>query len=645
MCGICGTAGPHIDEAALLRATRTLSHRGPEAEGVARVGDMICLGHTRLRIIDLSVVADQPIANEDRSVWLIYNGEIYNFRELRADLLAAGHRFRSQSDSEVVVHGYEEWGLDGLLDRLNGIFAFAIADTRGGSARLMLARDRVGVKPLVYTTTGGTLAFASEIKALLALDRRPRDVDWQAVYDYFSFLYVPHGRTAFEGIHQLPPAHALTYVPATGELTVHRYWTPLASGEDRLSEAEAAAGLRGLLEDAVARQLISDVPLGVFLSGGIDSTILTALAARASAGRLKTFTVRFEGPGVAPYDETAYARRVSRMYETDHRELVVDLSHPEHLLDLIRCFDQPFANPTFYLSYLISRATREDVTVALSGAGGDELFGGYPRYRVLPYAGLLGRVPHGVGRGVQDLLRWLPEDYDSQSLRRVKLLARGIGHAFAEQYLRWTYYFSDEEKQSLLRPLLRRVAPVAPSVRVIEEHLHDAQRAADLPGRVQYLDLQTFLADNILEYTDKTSMATSLEVRVPFLDHRLVEFSARLPWDYKIRQGRSKYLLRLAAGDLIPPENLEAPKRGFCPPLAAWMATTLDRYFDDQMGPEYVRRQEIFEWDVIQRLRRDHRGRRRDNSMELLGIIMFDVWYRTYVSNASQAPAVGLVAS
>jgi asparagine synthase (glutamine-hydrolysing) len=644
MCGICGVAGPRIDEAALLRATRTLGHRGPEAEGVARVGDNICLGHTRLRIIDLSPVADQPIANEDRSVWLIYNGEIYNFRELRAQLLAAGHTFRSHTDSEVVVHGYEEWGLDDLLTRLNGIFAFAIADTRGGRARLVLARDRMGVKPLVYTLAGGTLAFASEIKALLALSDRPRDVDWQAIYDYFSFLFVPHGGTAFEGIHQLPPAHALTYTPETGELDTRRYWAPLSADGRSRPEVEAAAELRRLLEDTVARQLISDVPLGVFLSGGIDSTVLVALAARSSAGRLKTFTVRFEGSGIAPYDETEYARRVSRMYDTEHREIVVDISRPDELLGLIRCFDQPFANPTFYLSYLISRATREHVTVALSGAGGDELFGGYPRYRVLPYAAMLGRIPERLGRGLGGLLRWLPENYDDQSLRRAKLLARGIGVTFPEQYLRWTYYFSDEEKQSLLGPLLARLPRLAPSVRVLERHL-GAAGGGDLPSRVQYLDLHTFLADNILEYTDKTSMATALEVRVPFLDHRLVELSAGMPWAYKVRNGRSKHILRLATADLIPPENLAAPKRGFCPPLATWMATSLDRYFDDRMGPEYVRRQEIFEWSVIERLRRDHRLRRRDNSMELLGIIMFDVWYRTYVTDTAPSRVMGLAAS
>ncbi len=640
VCGLCGVAGSQLDDARLRRSIRTLDHRGPDDQGSVSLAGPVYFGHTRLRIIDLSPAGHQPMRNEDDTVWIIYNGEVYNFTELGETLRRAGHRFRSRSDTEVILHGYEEWGIDGLLERLNGMFAFAIYDARHTphAPRLHLARDRLGIKPLYYTLRDGMCAFASEIKALLALDLCPREVNWQAIYDYFSFLYVPCPQTAFRGILQIPPGHYLTYRvdgPPEGRATLGRYWTPLPGGPDGPHEgasfAELQRELRQILEDSVARQLISDVPLGVFLSGGIDSTILTGLAARATSDRLRTFTVLFEGEGIAPYDETGYARRVSRYYNTDHTELVVDLSSPQRLLELVSCFDQPFANPTFYLSYLISQKTREQVTVALSGAGGDELFGGYPRYRVLPYSRLLGAVPQGVGRRVSDLLRFVPENYDTQALRRMKLLARGIGREFPEQYLRWTYYFGDEEKQTLLAPLLARVGHPAPSVRILERYLEEAGGVHDLPTRVQYLDLNTFLADNILEYTDKSSMAVSLEVRVPFLDHRLVELSARTSWEHKIRNGTSKYILRETFRDLIPPENLKAPKRGFCPPLPVWMERSLDRYFDEWMTRDEVRRQGIFEWGEVQRLREDHRRRRRDNSMELFGIIMFDVWYRTYI--------------
>ncbi len=648
MCGLCGVVGSSADTAQLERAARTLDHRGPDDHGSVCLDGPMFLGHTRLRIIDLSPAGHQPMRNEDGTVWIIYNGEIYNFMELGEELRRAGHRFRSRSDTEVILHGYEEWGIEELLSRLNGMFAFAIADTRRHSQpELFLARDHVGIKPLYYTLHGGVFAFASEIKALLALDLAPREVDWQAIYDYFSFLYIPYPRTAFRGISQLAPGHYLTCRAPGGSVNLRRYWDPIRDGGSRTpaqagSQDEVQEELRPLLEDAVRRQLVSDVPLGVFLSGGIDSTILTALAARATPGRLKTFTVLFEGEGIAPHDETEYARRVSRHYDTDHHEIVVDLSDPRKLIGLISCFDQPFANPTFYLSYLISQKTRDHVTVALSGAGGDELFGGYPRYRALAYSGLLGALPHRMERGVTDLLRLFPEHYDSQSLRRVKLLARGIGREFPEQYLRWTYYFGDEEKEGLLAPLLSKVGPREPSVRVVERYLDEARDLADLPTRVQYLDMHTFLADNILEYTDKSSMAVSLEVRVPFLDRRIVEWSLRLPWAWKIRNGISKYVLRAAFRDLIPAENLWAPKRGFCPPLAVWMERSLDRYFDEWMRAEDVRKQGVFDWGTIQRLRQEHKLRRRDNSMELLGIIMFDVWYRQYIAGRLQVGVAGL---
>lgn len=647
MCGIIGVVT--TDRAAdwlsgVERGVKALAHRGPddrgvavvavEAEGVQGAAGAV-LGNARLAILDLSPAGHMPMASRDGRVWLTYNGELYNFRDLRAELEAAGHTFVSTGDSEVVLHAYLHWG-DGCVGRLNGMFAFAVVDARAGAMRCLLARDQLGIKPCYYVERGGTFAFASELKGLAALGFLADEPDWQALWDYFSYLYIPGPATAYAGVRQLPPAHYLVWRLGDSEPVPRRYWNPLPTAPERACPVpEAAAELRALLADAVRRQLVSDVPLGVFLSGGVDSTILTALAAEATPGRLRTFTVAFEGPGIAAIDDRAFARRVSERYGTDHTELVVELSDPERLLDLVSAFDQPFGNPTFYLSYLISAVTRRRVAVALSGAGGDELFAGYPRYRALAWSGLLRRVPAALGRiaaGAAE--RLLPEDYDEPLRRRAKLLLRGVGRPLPEQYLRWTYYLGEEEKQRLLAPAARRFGAVQPSTRHLARRLAEAGDMPDLGTRVQYVDLETFLPDNVLEYTDRTSMAVSLEARVPFLDPRVVAWSFRQPFVRKLSGGVSKRILREAFGALIPAENLHAPKRGFCPPLARWMLGPLDRYFDEQMGQAYIAGQGIFDWSEIQALRRAHRLRRRDTSMELFGIIMFDVWWRRYVVGA-----------
>lgn len=641
MCGIVGVyarAGGLSWASAVDRAVKVLGHRGPDDHGRVVVppqpGDgqpTAVLGNVRLAILDLSPAGHMPMSSPDGAVWITYNGELYNFSELRAELERRGHVFLSSGDTEVVLHAYLEWGPD-FLSRLNGMFALAIADQRHpGGLRGLIARDQVGIKPCYYVARGDDLAFASEIKGLAALGVVSGEPDWQALWDYFSYLYVPGPSTAYAGVRQLPPGSYLLWEPRRTPSIV-RYWRPVAATTTTTDARTAAADLRGLMADAVRRQLVSDVPVGVFLSGGIDSTVLTALAAEATPGRLKTFTVRFEGEGIAAVDDSAYARRVSERYGTDHAELVVDLSEPERMLDLVSAFDQPFANPTFYLSYLISALTRRQVTVALSGAGGDELFGGYPRYRALRFAALLEPLPRAAGRLATAAIGYLaPEDWDRPLRRRVKLFLRAVGQPLPEQYLRWTYYLAEEDKYRLLAPLAGRLAPLEPSSRHLARRLEEARALPDLGTRIQYVDLETFLTDNILEYTDRTSMAVSLEVRVPFLDPRVVEWSFSRPYADKLSGGVSKRILRTAFADLIPTENLAAPKRGFCPPLAVWMAGPLDRYFDEHMSPAHVARQGIFEWSEIQRLRRIHRLRRRDASMELFGIIMFDVWWRRYI--------------
>jgi asparagine synthase (glutamine-hydrolysing) len=654
MCGICGIVGvedPQVAE----RMVATMQHRGPDDAGVEqfRVSwntSSLFLGHTRLSIIDLSRAGHQPMPNEDGTHWIVFNGEIYNYQKLRRDL-EGRHQWRSQTDSEVILHLYEEVGPE-VVCHLNGMFAFAIYDSR--NSNLFLARDHIGIKPLYYVHRHGRFAFASEIKALLATGLCRREINWQAIWDYFTYLYVPHPHTMYRDIQQLPPGSWLQVDLKNQSLRIESYWDPMpllvgqdrrqAAANSRRSMEEWSSQLRELLEDAVRIQMISDVPIGAFLSGGIDSSILVGLMAQHSREPIKTFTALFTGRGASYYNEKATADAVARRWQTDHHEIAVDISTPDEMFELIRCFDQPFGNPTFYLAYLISKATRQHVTVALSGAGGDELFAGYPRYKAVGYSRVANRIPL-VPRLLRLALGFMPDDFTRPTLRRAKLFLDGLGSDFVHQYARWIYYLDEDAKRTLLHG--GPFADVQPSQRILRKCLEksgaefpalaDAASAngdvlpVEFMNRLLYLDLKTSLVDSILEYTDRTSMAVSLEVRVPLLDYRLIELSQAMPFRHKIRRGISKAILRETFRDLIPAENLHAPKKGFSPPLALWIRDTLDCYFDEQMTPRYVQDHGIFVWDTIQRIRAEHKAGWRDNSMELFGIIVFDVWYRKYI--------------
>lgn len=637
MCGIAGLASHHpIQEETLSALRASLRHRGPDDEGdYVDPGRRIALVHTRLSVIDLSPAGHQPMPNEDESLWVTYNGEIYNFQELRRELLAKGHTFRSQTDTEVLLHLYEEEGED-LVQRLVGMFAFALYDRKRG--RLFLARDRLGIKPLYYAQRNGDFIFASEIKGILAAGTIPAEVNWQAVWDYFTFSFVPHPETAFEGILQLPPAHTLTLDLTGGRLSLRRYWNPLenAGRPRRHSYGDLREQVRELLTDSVRGEMVSDVPLGLFFSGGIDSTLLAALMSRETTNRVKTFTVVFPGSGPNLHDDLPYARLASRALGTEHHELPVALTTLEEFLETVQLVDQPFGNPTLYLQYLIAKATRREVTVALSGVGSDELFGGYPKYTLLPWAPFLRLLPPPAGTLLHRILSLVREDVWVPTLRRAKRLLRGVGAPLSEQYLHWAYYLSEKEKALLFEPSARLGRPDR-SVRIIEKILSRVPAGTDRYGQIFSAEMETFLADNLLEYTDKATMAVALETRVPFLDHRLVELGARIPFHDKIRRGRTKVILTDAFRDILPREIVEAPKRGFSPPLAGWMEAVLDRYFDNILNRKTVEKDGIFHWESIQALRSAHRKRRRDASMELTAVLMFDVWYRRYILRAHRA--------
>jgi asparagine synthase (glutamine-hydrolysing) len=555
---------------------------------------------------------------------ITFNGEIYNYRELKSGLSPELHQFRTETDTEVILHVYREHGVEGFA-RLNGMFAMALLDRE--LERLYLVRDHLGVKPLYYTTENGRLIFGSEIKAILASNQYQTEIDWQSVSDYFSFLYVPAPQTVFRGIRQLPPAHYLEYdLRKRSVVRIEEYWRVGGSVSD--DEVALSHDLRALMTDAVKKQMVSDVPLGAFLSGGIDSNVIVGLMAQSARQPVETFTVVFDEPGMDYYDERNEARRISERFGTSHRELRIDLSQPEEMLDLVDYFDQPFGNATLYLTYLLSRETRRSVTVALSGAGGDELFGGYPRYRAVQAARWLRLIPKPVAKGVLSLLSHWPDDYSDRKLHRVRALLEGLDSDQARQYLRWVYYFDEAKKTRLFR----REMATDPSQRVLAEHLARIPKSWDEGNRFSFLDAKTFLPDNLLEYSDRMSMASSLELRVPYLDARVVELAFQIPFAMKLRGGESKRIMRRAFADLIPEENLRVPKKGFNVPLGVWMRTKLDRYFEERLPQSDVEREGIFSYEYLQQLREQHRRGERDNAYELFAVLMFDTWYRKYIT-------------
>lgn len=633
MCGICGIVG-NVDPNVIERMTLSLTHRGPD-DGGAEIfpNRKLALGHRRLSVIDLSPSGRQPMSNEDGTVWISFNGEIYNYRELKAGLDPQQHQFASQTDSEVLLHLYEERGVEGFK-LLNGMFAFALYDAR--CERLFLVRDHLGVKPLYYAEVNGQLLFGSEIKAILAAGVYSPEIDWQSAHDFFSFLYVPAPQTIFRGIQALPPAHWLEYdLRARRIAKVERYWKINDWRETACSRArygtapderELSSELHRLMSDSVEKQMVADVPLGAFLSGGVDSNIIVGLMAKHSS-KVKTFTVLFDEPEMTYYDERVEARRVADKFATEHHELTIDLSRPEEMLDLIEHFDQPFGNTTFFLTYLLSRYTRESVTVALSGAGGDELFGGYPRYRAVQAMKYLRLVPRVAAKAALAALSFKQDDFNDRRLHRARALLAGLDSDPARQYLKWVYYLDEERKANLFSEARDNQV----SHRVLQNHLDGIPASWDDGNRFSYLDVETFLPDNLLEYSDKMSMAWALELRVPFLDPRVVETAFQIPFSMKLNRAGSKTILRKTFADLIPPENLKAPKKGFNVPLGGWMRTKLDRFFDELLPRDYVRREGIFDYQYIQQLREEHRRGRRDNAYELFAVLIFDAWYRKYI--------------
>ncbi|HXR98595.1 MAG TPA: asparagine synthase (glutamine-hydrolyzing) [Terriglobales bacterium] len=638
MCGIYGNiAAKYSSDPAEL-----LAHRGPDGHGARQfraspLGPTVTLGHRRLAILDLSAAATQPMANEDETLWVTFNGEIYNFQELRYKLQQAGHEFRSQSDTEVLLHGYEEWG-EALLNRLDGMFAFALWDS--GRSRLWLARDRLGKKPLFYYLDNRHLVFGSEIKAVLAASVVPRDPDPEGLDHFLTYFYFPHPRTAFRDIHKLPPGSSLRITIAPdGTLTQqsNRYWDPIESAcrQPRLDTAEASSQTRALLCEAIQKRLVSDVPLGAFLSGGLDSSSIVALAATDIHRPLSAFSISF--PGNSHYDETTLASTVAQQHAQNHTLLPVMFSAAEWLPKVVRHFDEPFGNPTAVLQYHLTRAVRPHVTVALSGDGGDEAFLGYYRYQGAQWAERYRRLPGMLTSTLRFASTLMPEAANGwHTPRRAREFLEFGGLPEVDTYLRWIGYFGAEQKSKLYTPAWRSSLNGCDPSQFLR-HLYSQAAPLDGVNRLSYVDLLSFLCCNVLEYSDRMSMANSVEVRCPFTDPALVEMALGLPVAAKLHSGRGKWPLRQAVTNCLPAAILNHRKQGFSPPLERWMSTELRPLLDKWLGPKAIERRGMFQPNAIASLRRAHESGRRDNSVHLWGLLALEAWFRIYFDGVSEA--------
>src|SRR5207302_8633116 len=591
MCGICGVAGgdPARGRELVGRMCGSMVHRGPDDEGVVQAGG-VTLGMRRLSIIDLAG-GHQPMHNEDSTVWVVQNGEIYNHLELREELSAAGHLFATQSDTEVLVHGYEQWG-EQMVERLNGQFACAVLDQR--ARQVFLARDRMGIKPLHYAIDGDRFVFASELKALLQDPALRRGVDPVALDEYLAYEFVPSPRSIVRGISKLRPGHTLAWSLAEGRPRVRRYWAPQLNIDGSRRERdldEECAELRAVLRESVRKELISDVPVGVFLSGGIDSSAVTAMMTQLG-GDVKSFSVGF---AERSFDEAGHARAVARHLGTDHHELMLE---PRMLLDLVPrlpvLLDEPLGDASIIPTYLLSAFTRQHVKVALGGDGGDELFAGYPTLQAHRIAGYYNRSPRLLReRVIAPVVGRLPVSRDNLSFDfRAKRFVSGAAYAVAERHRRWMGSFAAEERTALLSADVREQLKGSGHVRVSEL---DVAVPADPLNQVLLMDMHLYLENDILVKLDRASMMASLEGRVPLLNNDFVEFATRLPLNLKLRGLRSKFLLKRALRGILPAHILNRRKKGFGIPVAHWFRGPLREQLQSVLAPGRLRREGLFD--------------------------------------------------
>jgi asparagine synthase (glutamine-hydrolysing) len=640
MCGIAGfvnvnDAPPARERAAVLaRMCRVIRHRGPDDEGTL-VADKVALGMRRLSIIDLAG-GHQPISNEDGAISIVFNGEIYNYRELQKELESRGHTFSTNSDTETIVHAYEEYGAR-CVEHLRGMFALAIWDAR--EERLFLARDRVGKKPLYYALTPrGTLVFGSELKSLLEHPEVERHVDPQAVDAYLTLGYVPDPLCILAGVHKLPPGHHLTY--AGGRVSLAQYWdfefTPDEGAKQRRIE-DYLEELRSLLDESVRIRLIADVPLGAFLSGGVDSSAVVGLMARNSDRPVKTFSIGFNEDS---YDELKYARVAARHFNTEHHEFVVTPDICQLVDELAWHCDEPFADPSALPTYVVSKLAREHVTVALSGDGGDELFAGYTRYLVEQQRAPYERVPRVLReRVLRPFTHQLPHGaWGRNLLHNVSLDA-------ADRFLDSVSVFTRLTKRDLYAPSFRAQledeGATGANFRALASRVH----TGDPLDALLYIDSKTYLPGDILTKVDRMSMAVSLEARAPLLDHKLIEFVARIPAALKLKGGETKHVFKRAIADFVPAEILHREKQGFGVPIQQWINVQLREQIRDTLTDTRAGSRGYVEQSYVAQLLAEHERGRRDHAAPLWSLFMLELWHRIFIDDAGANARVAAGAS
>ena len=630
MCGIHGIlnfdAQPVAPE--LLSAMGDVTrHRGPDDEGM-HIDGACGIAMRRLSIIDLAG-GHQPLSNVEQTLWLVCNGEIYNYRELRAELQAKGYRFKTDSDSEVLLHLYDADG-DEFVQRLNGMFDFAIWDAR--RRRLLIGRDRLGVKPLYVLQDAQRLAFASEAKALLALPGVRAELDPAVVAGYLHLGYVAAPGCIFKGIRKLPPATLLSI--EAGQLREWRYWRLPDRIEPGVSEREWTARVRAQMEASVQMQMVSDVPIGAFLSGGVDSSAVVGFMAKHSQQPIRTYAIGFEGGAAeALYNELPYARRVAELFGTQHREIVVKPDVVSLLPKLLWHMDEPLADTAFITTFLVSEFAREDVKVILSGVGGDELFGGYRRYLGSHYAERLRTLPRWLRRGAAFAAERLPADRHSGVLNTLRLAKGFLASADLSDDERYRSYLQVLDRQTVAALMLQAVTSDPDPLTLA----FAGAGSQDALNRMFAVDVETQLPDDLLLLTDKMSMAVSLECRVPLLDHELVQLAAAMPASIKVRGGRLKHAMKESLADLLPRDILDRKKRGFGTPMGAWLKGELAPMLRRLLAPEVVRARGLFNSPVIDRLMADHQAARIDGTDALLALMNLEIWSRVYLDRRDPA--------
>ena len=628
MCGIAGWANlqkdksPNSGESILHLMCEQMVHRGPDSEGLW-TDEGIALGMRRLSIIDLHT-GDQPVFNEDKQIIAVMNGEIYNFKEIRNDLEKKGHKFVTQTDTEVLPHLYEEYGED-LVEHLNGMFAFALWDKE--REKLIIARDRFGEKPLYYGVFNERLIFGSELKVLIANPNVQTELDLQSLRSYLSFDYVPAPRSIYKGIFKLPAAHLLTV--EKGEIKTRRYWNlSFQKNEKSLKIQQTADELRDILSESVRLRLVSDVPLGILLSGGIDSSTVAALAVRHSSDKVKTFSIGFEEDS---FDESKYARQVSEHLGTEHFEDRLSVEKAAGLIEEIgKWLDEPLSDGSLIPTFLLSKFVKQNVTVALGGDGGDEIFAGYPMYFGHKMARVFDLIPHFLRSGlIEPFVRNLPvSDKNISFDYKAKRFIEASKFDTVTRHHSWFGSFSIDLAEKVLSPNV--FSQTEKEIYQDAKKLLEICDSQNLIERMQFVDMNFYLAEDILTKVDRASMAVSLEVRAPFLDPKVAEFAASLPPEFKLKRNKGKFILKKAVEDLLPRNILKRPKKGFGIPIAQWLKGSLNPLMKDLLSPERLKSQGLFDEQTVWRLIREHEQNVASHHKQLWTLLVFQLWYENF---------------